>query len=209
MTEAIFWSSQPAIGRIATALAVSVFAHAAVLANASFTTGVETVALFASGPPLKARLMPESSASAAADLPPWIAVPPPPDAAPVAKAPADAANDRPAAGLPGAPMYFSAKDLDERAVPLNVVDVAYPPSALADGVKGVVTLRLLIDHQGVLREATVTGSKPAGIFDKAALDAVRALRFRPAVRNGAPVGSIKVIEVPFDPDCNRTGSCNN
>jgi len=209
MTEAVFWSSQPAVGRVAIALALSVLAHAAALTNAAFTTSVDNVALFANGLPLKARLMPDSSESTVVEASPASATQPPPDPTPAAQASASAAQDRPAAGLPSAPIYYPAKDLDERALPLNVVDVAYPESALADGVKGVVRLRLLIDHQGILREATVTGSQPAGTFDNAALDAVRALRFRPAIRNGVPVGSIKVIEVPFDPDCNRTGSCNN
>lgn len=178
--------------------------------NAPVAPGLGDVALLA-GRPLTARI-------AAAPEPA-----PPQDAEPVAQAPAPVSGPAPregaapprgaapasAAGLPSAEIYFRGSEVDERAVPLNHVDVAYPEQALAARINGVVTLRLLIDHQGVLREATVTGSTPAGTFDNAALEAVRALRFRPAVRNGVPVGSVKVIEVPFDPDCNRTGSCNN
>ena len=113
------------------------------------------------------------------------------------------------AGLPMAEFYFRARDLDERAIPLNQVDLDYPPSALEAGVSGVVKLRLLIDREGVLRDASVIEAQPAGVFEHAALEAVHALRFRPAIRKGIAVGSVKVIEVPFHPDCKRTGSCND
>ncbi len=99
--------------------------------------------------------------------------------------------------------------MDERAEPTNIADVEYPERALADGLPGKVTLRLKIDHNGELREAKVTEAEPPGVFEDAALKAVRALKFKPAVRNGLAVGSIKVIEVPFEPNCNRTGSCSN
>ena len=59
---------------------------------------------------------------------------------------------------------------------------------------------------GGIARVEVTGAR-SGVFENAALDAVRSLRFRPAIRHGVAVGSIKLIEVPFDPDCTRTGSC--
>jgi protein TonB len=83
----------------------------------------------------------------------------------------------------------------------------YPERALAQGISGRVTLRLLIDRKGVLRDVRVLDAEPAGVFEEAALKSVRSLIFRPAMRNGKPVGSIKTIEVPFYPDCRRTGSC--
>ena len=129
---------------------------------------------------------------------------PPRDAGALAQ---NAERQSPSAGLPGAPVYYRASDLDERAVPLNFADVVYPERALAEGTRGAVKLRLLIDHEGTLRDASVMDARPAGVFENAALDAVRSLRFRPAIRNGVAVGSVKIIEVPFDPDCMRTGSC--
>lgn len=128
-------------------------------------------------------------------------------AAPKPVAQAGKRQEAPPAGMPGAPLYYRASELDERAVPLNQADLAYPESALAAGTRGVVTLRLLIDHEGTLREATVTDARPAGVFENAALEAVKTLHFRPAMRNGVAVGSVKLIEVPFEPDCKRTGSC--
>jgi len=137
-----------------------------------------------------------------AQLPP----PPWPEAKPVAAA-APAAPLAQSAGLPSAEIFFRGSEVDERATPLNEVTLVYPDRALAMSQSGVVTLRLKIDHRGVLRDAAVVDAQPAGIFENAALEAVRELKFRPALRNGVPVGSVKTIEVPFYPDCTRTGSC--
>lgn len=189
--------------RLGLALAVSAAAHAAVLSNAAIAPGPGAFSLFAAGPPLSARLAP---AQIFPDAPGPLSTrsepaPPPGHAA----APVTAAE--PAAGLPGAEVYFRGSEVDERALPLNEVNLAYPESALAAGLSGVVTLRLKIDHRGVLRDASVVDARPAGVFENAALEAVLGLRFRPAVRNGVAVGSVKTIEVPFYPDCKRTGSC--
>lgn len=105
--------------------------------------------------------------------------------------------------------YYRGSEVEQRAEPLSLPDVQYPESPLAQGIEGRVMLRLLIDRDGVLREASVITATPAGLFDEVALQAVRMLRFRPALRGGLPVGSIKLIEVPFHPDCRRTGSCVN
>ena len=104
-------------------------------------------------------------------------------------------------------MFYRGSEVDVRAEATNHTDVEYPGSALAGNVTGKVTLRLTIDHRGMLRDLRVVEAQPPGLFEEAASKAARALTFRPALRNGVPVGSIKVIEVPFEPDCLRSGSC--
>jgi protein TonB len=190
------------VERLAFALAVSAGAHFAVLANAPLAPGLGEAALSA-GRPLTARLLsaPESPPAPERLLQQLLPAPAP---APVA---APAATLAQAAALPSAEIYFRGSELDERAAPLNEVNLVYPERALATSQSGVVTLRLKIDHRGVLRDAAVVDAQPAGVFEDAALEAVLELKFRPAMRNGAPVGSVKTIEVPFYPDCTRTGSC--
>ncbi len=192
--------------RLAFALAVSAGAHFAVLANAPLAPGLSEAALFA-GRPLTARI---TSAQAAAPVTELLPRQPEPESEPARSevSAAPAAAPAKAAGLPSAEIYFRGSEVDERATPLNVVDLVYPELALAARQSGVVTLRLKIDHQGVLRDAFVVDAQPAGVFENAALEAVLGLKFRPALRNGVPVGSVKTIEVPFHPDCKRTGSCN-
>jgi TonB family protein len=111
-------------------------------------------------------------------------------------------------GLPGE-RYYRGSEVDERAIPLNQVDFQYPEQAFAARVSGSVVLELKIDSRGALRSVDVIRSDPPGIFEDAALHAVRALSFKPALLRGTPVGSIKRIEVPFDPNCYRTGSCSD
>lgn len=64
---------------------------------------------------------------------------------------------------------------------------AYPPEALAAGLEAVVPLELLIDETGQVADARVI--EPVGDgFDEAALLAIRAFRFTPALdADGAPV----------------------
>ena len=176
--------------------------HAAVLANVPLAPGLGEAGLFAARTPLTARI----AAVPEPQIPEQLPQQTEPEARPVPTAPPAAALAQ-AAALPSAEIYFRGTELDERAAPLNEVNLVYPERALATSQSGVVTLRLKIDHQGVLRDAAVVDAQPAGIFDDAALEAVLELRFRPAMRNGVPVGSVKMIEVPFYPDCTRTGSC--
>ena len=177
--------------RLTLAFLVSVTAHAAVLANASFAPGLKDFALFATRQPLSARL-----AVAAA----------PEQTQPQAEVPRREPSPS-AAGLPAPEIFYRGSEVDQRAAATNHPDIEYPERALAASISGTVRLQLKIDYQGVLREAVVLSARPAGVFDDAALKAARALKFKPAFRNGVPVGSVKLIEVPFDPDCLRTGSC--
>jgi len=194
------------------ALAVSAGAHFAVLANAPFAPGLGSLSLFASQP-LTARIAaaPAQDLAALEEFRPEPQPPTKPQApgpraeTPVNPAPAPASMQ--AAGVPSAEIFFRGSEVDVRAMPVNEATLVYPGHALASRQEGVVTLRLKIDHQGVLRDVAVVDAQPAGIFEDAALAAVRELRFQPALRNGVPVGSVKTIEVPFHPDCKQTGSC--
>jgi TonB family protein len=188
--------------RLTWAVALSAGAHAVVLANVTLTPmsrGVPTSA----AEPLHVRL-------AAADVMP--AAPAESDPGPPTSAPARTRAQAAPAGasgaiLPVAEHYYPGKDVDERAIPTVETELRYPEAALRDGISGVVKIRMLIDSRGTLREATVLESTPPNVFDEEALRAVHALKFRPAMRHGIQVGSIKIVEIPFFPDCRRTGSC--
>ena len=189
--------------RLALAVAVSAGAHFAVLAQVPLAPGLREVALFPAQA-LNARISP-----APAPALPQVSEPLPASQEPVA-APAQPAAPAPvaqAAGLPTAEIYFRGSEVDERALPLNEVNLVYPEQALVERRGGVVTLRLKIDHLGALRDVAVVEAHPAGVFENAAIEAVSALKFQAARRNGVPVGSLKTIEIPFDPDCMRNSTC--
>jgi protein TonB len=69
----------------------------------------------------------------------------------------------------------------------------YPPQALRAGIEGAVKLRLVVDEQGSVREATVVSDPGYGLGPAAARAAKRWFRFRPARKDGAPVA----VEIPF------------
>ena len=197
-----FWTREAAMRRLTLAVSISALGHAAVLAGAPLSPGFGDFSLLGQGEPLRARLTTSSE-------PAWEAVPPVniervfAGVPPVDIAQASAGN----VGLPGLEIFYRGSEVDQRAEATNHPDIEYPEAALSAGLTGVVRLQLKIDRGGALREATVLQSEPAGVFDEVALKAARSLKFKPAIRNGVPVASIKVIEVPFEPNCMRTGSC--
>jgi TonB family protein len=207
LTDSGYLGAPATMRRLVLALAASACGHAAVLANAPLSPDSRSLSLIGSSANLHVRIAPAPPSLADA------APPPVRDAAqavaPTQAGAVDGAEQAPAAGLPAPEIYYRGKELDERAEPMNTVNVAYPEFALSLRMPGKVTLRLAIDHRGELREASVVDADPPEIFNAAALQAVRALKFRPAMRQGRPVGSIKVIEVPFEPDCNRTRRCED
>ncbi|MBI3044843.1 MAG: energy transducer TonB [Betaproteobacteria bacterium] len=95
--------------------------------------------------------------------------------------------------------YYTARELDVRAEPLNDVDLVYPRLAYQSRVRGKVTLRILINERGGLDGVSVLAAEPRGLFEEAALTATRALQFSPALKHGRRVKSQKTIEVAFDP----------
>lgn len=63
----------------------------------------------------------------------------------------------------------------------------YPDRALTDRIGGSVTVQYVVDENGRTKDIQVTESIPKGVFDRAAVDAIRRWRYRPAEYNGQPV----------------------
>ncbi len=61
---------------------------------------------------------------------------------------------------------------------------AYPAGARANGVEGSVTVRYDVTVDGAVKNARVVASEPQGVFDEAALLALRSWRFNAPVLNG-------------------------
>ena len=72
---------------------------------------------------------------------------------------------------------------------------AYPPTARAAGVQGVVLIELVVGADGAVSDARVLRSIP--LLDQAALDAVRQWRYEPTLLNGAPTPVIMTAAVNF------------
>ncbi len=123
---------------------------------------------------------------------------PPPES--VAALPAPVPTPLPALdiSLVDDPTYYTARQLDVHPQAAQPVRPDYPESVAVGGVEGYVTLKLLIDDGGKVREASVVDAQPPGVFEESALAAFRAARFQPGQRNGRPVKSQILIKVTYE-----------
>ena len=96
------------------------------------------------------------------------------------------------------PTYHLARFLDEYPRPLRPILPRYPAQAKGSNVSGSVTLLLLIDENGVLREMSVVEAIPESIFNEAALEAFRDMPFSPARKDGRAVRSRVHVTVGFE-----------
>jgi len=81
-------------------------------------------------------------------------------------------------------------------VAMDKVDPAYPPDLMRDHVEGVVTLYAVIHSDGSVGEIRVLEGVDERL-DRNARSALSRWRFRPAMRNGAPVDLEAVVHIPF------------
>ena len=66
-------------------------------------------------------------------------------------------------------------------------DPAYPAAARAAGIEGQVSVSYDVTTAGRVANAVVVAAEPGGVFEEAALAAVRSWRFRPATERGVPL----------------------
>ncbi|MDR2881517.1 MAG: energy transducer TonB [Azoarcus sp.] len=74
----------------------------------------------------------------------------------------------------------------------------YPPLSYRLGEQGVVKLRVHVTEEGRADEVTLDTSSGSERLDKAAIDAVKQWRFRPARRAGVPVAGWVIVPVRFE-----------
>ena len=73
----------------------------------------------------------------------------------------------------------------------------FPDLARARGIDGWVDLRFLIGIDGAVSDVDVVGAQPAGIFEPAALDAVRHWRYQPVMQDGHAVSQRARVRLRF------------
>jgi len=96
--------------------------------------------------------------------------------------------------------WYAARQLDVLPTALVEVQPVYPEAAATQSIGGEVTLLLLVDEMGQVRERSVVASEPPGVFDEAALAAFRKVPFQPAMKDGRRVRSRVLVTVNFNPD---------
>jgi len=102
-------------------------------------------------------------------------------------------------GAPQADTWYPARQLDMLPIAQVEVQPRYPERAAAESVGGEVTLLLLVDEMGQVRERNVVEADPPGVFDEAALAAFEDVHFQPAMKDGRRVRRRVLVTLTFDP----------
>lgn len=94
--------------------------------------------------------------------------------------------------------FYSARDVDVHPRALREIVPVYPKDAEQRRASGKVRLQLKLEADGRVVDVEVMKSSPPDLFDDAAVNAFRAARFAPALKNGRPVRALMLIEVTFE-----------
>ena len=74
----------------------------------------------------------------------------------------------------------------------------YPRKAVKQGITGTVVLKLMVTSSGKPKDIRVIKASPPGIFDDAALQAVRSWLFEPATYQGRAVNMEATLPIHFE-----------
>lgn len=95
--------------------------------------------------------------------------------------------------------YYSSNQVNVHPKTLTPIQPLFPEEATKENLSGEVTLQLLIDETGKVRDLAVLTAKPEGYFEQSALDAFRNSHWAPAQKDGHVVKSRVLIHVKFSP----------
>lgn len=95
------------------------------------------------------------------------------------------------------PNIFTINEVDRAPSILRRIMPLYPPYAERNNIEGKVVLRFIVDTNGNVVEPMAIESEPEGVFDDAAIEAIRQYRFMPAEKYGKPVDCIVVVPMAF------------
>lgn len=109
-------------------------------------------------------------------------------------------------GLRTGPRFNQAIASDTDIVPLVRVNPAYPPQAAERKIEGWVIVEFTISARGSVEDAEVIAAQPPGVFDTAAIRAIRKWKYKPKIENGEPVERTGVqVRLTFELEKNDNG----
>ena len=91
--------------------------------------------------------------------------------------------------------YVGEEGTEIEVIRLSAPPPEYPRRAVRLGVEGTVRLEFDVDTDGSVLDPYVVESNPPGVFDRAAIKAVRKFLYTPPTYNGT---SVKVNNVQID-----------
>ena len=81
---------------------------------------------------------------------------------------------------------------------IHAVPPKYPYEAAQKGIKGKVLVQFVLTKEGIAKEPIVVESSPEGVFDEAALEAVKQYKFNPGTIGGEAVDCIVKMPIVFE-----------
>ena len=81
--------------------------------------------------------------------------------------------------------------------PLVRIPPRYPRSASRRGIEGVVKVAFTITKDGRVANQRVLTANPPGVFDKAAIKAIKKWKFNPKIVDGETVEQTAAQEITF------------
>ncbi len=98
-----------------------------------------------------------------------------------------------------APASDAYRSNDTTPIAINRPSPNYPREALRRGLGGTVRVEVNVTADGRVERMDLAESSGDRFLDRAAMEAVRRWRFRPAMRNGQPVAATVVVPLEFNP----------
>lgn len=74
--------------------------------------------------------------------------------------------------------------VDRKPIRISMPDYHYPPALDDSGMSGSVAVGLTVTEDGRAEDVVILSSTPPGVFDEAALAAIRSSKWQPALKNG-------------------------
>jgi TonB family protein len=102
--------------------------------------------------------------------------------------------------IPTPVRYFRNNEVDVPAIPISRAPLILPEHAYFSRLHGSVKARIFISEEGAVESVHILEVKPvSGIFEEAAMEALRQVVYAPALIAQQPVKAEKVIQVIFNP----------
>ena len=93
---------------------------------------------------------------------------------------------------------YGLSEVDEKPSVLEAFPPVYPDLAKRKNITGRVVLRFVVTKEGKAQYSVTVESKPYGVFDESALEALRQYRFKPGIKDGEAVDVMVNMPIRYE-----------
>lgn len=91
-------------------------------------------------------------------------------------------------------------DIDSPLTVLVRIPPVYPIRAQRRGIEGVVTVRFIVNENGLVEDVRIVKADPENVFEKSVIQCVSSWRFNPGTVEGMPVKTMAETIIRFNLD---------